>query len=138
MLIPESGSKEGRFAKMLVEVNLTQPLIRATTIYFEGEKRWVTFRYEQLPAFCYYCGRLGHSERNCGKKIMDSKNLKLQEGQYREWLRAEMAGLVLKGEILLKNCYLMQSILEGMEMRVGLIIRFGFWIFSLFGSIYSI
>lgn len=24
---------------------------------------WVSFQYEQLPQLCYYCGRLGYSEK---------------------------------------------------------------------------
>lgn len=35
--IPESGSKEGRYAKLLVEVDLTQPLLRGTNLRCNGE-----------------------------------------------------------------------------------------------------
>lgn len=68
MVIPENDSKEGRYVKMLVEVDLTKPFIRGTKIRFEGEMSWVMFKYEQLPFFCFYCGKIGHEERMREKK----------------------------------------------------------------------
>lgn len=46
------------------------------------------FMYEQLPLFCFYCGKIGYGERNCGKKMTDSRIYDLNKGQYGEWLRA--------------------------------------------------
>ena len=50
----------------------------------EGERCWVTFRYERLPIFCYYCGKLGHDKKHCPsgspKQCFDR--------QYGEWLKA--------------------------------------------------
>lgn len=88
VIIPKSGSKEERYAKMLVEVDLTKPLLKGTKISFEGEQRWVMFKYEQFPSFCFYCRSIGHGERRSGMKISYLKNLKLHKGQYGEWLRA--------------------------------------------------
>lgn len=72
---------------MLVEVELNKPLIRGTYVRFEGERKWVMFKYEQLPLFCFYCGKIGHGERNCQKKMLDAKNANLMEGQFGEWMR---------------------------------------------------
>lgn len=69
MIIPEHGSKEGRYAKLLVEVDLYKPLLRGTMLNLEEEMGWVGFKYEQLPLFCSYCGKIGHGERNCEKKV---------------------------------------------------------------------
>lgn len=88
MVISENGKKEERYVKLLVDVDLTKPLIRVTNISFEGEKRWVMFKYEQLPLFCFYCGKIGYRERNCGKKMTDSRISDMNKGQYGEWLRA--------------------------------------------------
>lgn len=88
VIVPKNGSKEGRYVKMFVEVELTKPLIRGTKICFEGETRWVNFKYEQLPFFCFYCGVLGHGERLCNKKMKYVENDCLSEGQFGEWLRA--------------------------------------------------
>ena len=50
----------------------------------EGEKFWVSFRYERLPTFCFQCGRLGHDEKHC-KELLEQQNPK----QYSDWLRAQ-------------------------------------------------
>lgn len=82
MVILDLGSKENRYARLLVDVDLSKPLIRGTSIRFEGDKCWVMFKYEQLPQFCVYCGLLGHGERNYERKIKNAKSEKLSEGQY--------------------------------------------------------
>lgn len=37
--------------------------------------------------FCFYCENVGHEKKSCGKKITNSKNFVLIEGQCGEWLR---------------------------------------------------
>lgn len=45
------------------------------------------FKYEQLADFCYYCGRVGHTEHICNTKGEDVRNNAIKEGQFGEWLR---------------------------------------------------
>lgn len=68
--------------KMLVEVELNKPIIRDTYVRFEGDRRRVMFKYEQLPLFCIYCAKIGHGERNFQNKMMDVKNAVLEERQF--------------------------------------------------------
>lgn len=97
VIVPESGSKEGRVPKILVELNLKKPLLRGTKIRMEGEIKWVDFTYEQLPLFCFYCGRIGHLERLCDKKLKDARAENVCEGQYGDWLRATVTKLGKRG-----------------------------------------
>ncbi|KAL2944371.1 Lipoxygenase 2 chloroplastic [Bienertia sinuspersici] len=45
--------------------NVNKPLPRGSTMKIGGEKIWVDFRIERLPGFCYVCGCLGHSMKEC-------------------------------------------------------------------------
>ncbi|KAK6158888.1 hypothetical protein DH2020_006202 [Rehmannia glutinosa] len=88
ILIPETGSIRGQHIKMLVEINLDKPLVRGTFIKLDLKSCWVDFRYKNLQNFCFYYGKVGHLERNCGLRKEYIKHNSLQEGQFGKWLRA--------------------------------------------------
>ncbi|KAL3535911.1 hypothetical protein ACH5RR_004372 [Cinchona calisaya] len=46
IIIPLIGGKEGRHIKISVDVDVTQPFIRGTTVKVNGVTKWVDFRYE--------------------------------------------------------------------------------------------
>ncbi|CAA0840771.1 Unknown protein [Striga hermonthica] len=92
--IPETGEMGGRLIKILVEMNLKEPIIRGTRINLGTETKWITFRYENLQTFCYYCGLIGHADLNCEKKKEDVRCMKLNSGQYGEWLRAVLGNRI--------------------------------------------
>lgn len=46
----------------------------------------MNFKYERLSTFCFVCGILGHSERDCA--IVYANPDKLVEKPYGTWLRA--------------------------------------------------
>lgn len=50
---------------------------------------WVHFKYEQLATFCYYCGRIGYSDRMSQIRREDPRKNELREGQFGEWLKGE-------------------------------------------------
>lgn len=76
--------------KLLVEIDLGKSLLRGSNITLETELVWVDFRYENLPNFCFYCGVVEHSERGCEKKMEDSRNNEICEGQYGQRLELKM------------------------------------------------
>ena len=45
---------------------------------------WVTFKYEQLPTFCFDCGVMGHDNKHCHMK-RDRQN---GNPPYGDWVRA--------------------------------------------------
>ena len=50
----------------------------------EGEKLWVTFKYERLPIVCYICGRFGHDD----KHYMATETAQATGHQYGDWIKA--------------------------------------------------
>ncbi|XP_071917145.1 uncharacterized protein [Coffea arabica] len=87
VIAPNGGGKKGKLLKILVEMDLTKPMLRGTTVKLRGSSRWIDFKYEKCPDFCYCCGVMGHNERSCRERggNMDKEN------QYGAWLRASNA-----------------------------------------------
>ena len=86
VIIPQGGEKEGRHIKLLVVADISEPLIRGTMVKMEGKVKWLSFKYERGPDFCYTCGRIGHSERTCSASTLGRKGQ--QDNQFGPWLRA--------------------------------------------------
>ncbi|KAK8521075.1 hypothetical protein V6N12_004991 [Hibiscus sabdariffa] len=55
--------RRGRFARMAVKINLTQPLVSKISI----NGRTQIFEYESLPVVCFNCGIYGHVNEHCPK-----------------------------------------------------------------------
>ena len=84
VILPQSKGKEGKHLKILVEIDLFVPLPRRVMVNSNGGKRWIEFKYEKCPDFCFGCGLIGHSEKNYSKKRMNIG----REPQFGNWLRA--------------------------------------------------
>ncbi|GER31074.1 RNA-directed DNA polymerase-like protein [Striga asiatica] len=88
VVICKAGGEVGSFIKLLVAMNLNEPIPRCTSVKLGDQKVLVAFRYERLANLCYYCGMIGHLDRGCEKKIKDIENRTVVEGQFGEWLKA--------------------------------------------------
>ncbi len=70
-------------------MDITSPLCRGQKIKLEGgDQRWVSFRYERLPNFYYWCGCLDHTEKDCDIGLQHYVSSTTMEHQYETWLRA--------------------------------------------------
>ena len=70
-------------------MDITSPLCRGQKIKLKGgDRRWVSFRYEQLPNFYYWCGCLDHMEKDCDIGLQHYVSSTAMEHQYGTWLRA--------------------------------------------------
>ncbi|KAK7820387.1 hypothetical protein CFP56_038961 [Quercus suber] len=54
----------------------------------DGQRSWVSYKYERLPLFCHFCGLLGHDTKHCAKYYARSKNGSEVICQYGEWLKS--------------------------------------------------
>lgn len=97
----------GAILRVRVSIDITQPLQRVMNI--EGpnnQSLQVTFSYERLPNFCYYCGMLGHLVKDCrsclhligARDRIDDAHL-----AYGEWLRATNLSKFFGGKPLSKS-----------------------------------
>ncbi|KAI9127895.1 hypothetical protein K1719_000888 [Acacia pycnantha] len=51
----------------------------------DGNRTWISIRYEKLPNFCYHCGKLGHNNRSCkSKRLMFAVDI--TEPRFGPWL----------------------------------------------------
>ncbi|KAL3511190.1 hypothetical protein ACH5RR_030591 [Cinchona calisaya] len=91
VIIPQTGSKEGKHLKILVRMDISQPLLTGTVVKDEGRQRWVNFKYERCPDFCYRCGVIGHTEKNCEGSLYKDQDKK--GNQYGNWMRASNGGI---------------------------------------------
>ncbi|WOG86659.1 hypothetical protein DCAR_0205876 [Daucus carota subsp. sativus] len=75
------------FVRIRVRMNIRKPLKRRMKIKREGGNwSWVNFKYERLGSFCFVCGIIGHTERECN--VVYAHPDKEVERAYGVWLRA--------------------------------------------------
>lgn len=91
----DSGSYLGRFVRIRIRLNISQPLKRFVRVGVDerGDEVIIILTYERVPDFCYKCGVLGHSHRECGMVSIESSKL-----DYGPWLRAQKLGNSGKGK----------------------------------------
>ncbi|CAA0830802.1 Unknown protein [Striga hermonthica] len=90
VLVPAAGSWDGQLVKILVEMNLNEPIPRGANVKLGQDCKWVDFRYEHLQTFCYYCGKIGHNDRGCSSKKEDINRGIVKHCQYGDWLKATL------------------------------------------------
>ena len=87
--VANSEGGGGSFMRVRVTLDVYQPLCRGRVIKLEdGEKIWVSFKYERLPNFCYWCGCFDHGDKDCDIWIQSKGTLQSSSQQYGSWLRA--------------------------------------------------
>lgn len=75
------------YTRIRVTMDVEKPIKRRMKVKREGGAwSWINFKYERISTFCFVCGLLGHSERDCG--IVYDNPEKEIERAYGVWLRA--------------------------------------------------
>ncbi len=79
----------GLYMRVRVAIDITKPLCRGRKIKLDlTSARWVSFKYERLPNFCYWCGCVTHGERDCAYWLANKITLKQIDQQFGPWMRA--------------------------------------------------
>lgn len=75
--------------RIKVELHLDQPLMRGLKLVLDGgTERWVDFKYEKLPYFCYSCGLIGHRYLACHKRLEEDQDSDSEDLPYPKSLMA--------------------------------------------------
>ena len=78
------------FLRVRVALSISKPMQRGGFLLgSDGQRHWVTYKYELLPMFCHYCGILGHDLHHCLAHFAASKESDNVEYQYVEWLKVD-------------------------------------------------
>ncbi|KAI8010966.1 Uncharacterized protein LOK49_LG06G02403 [Camellia lanceoleosa] len=82
----EGGVAWGQALRTRVEIDITKPLRRGMKMAFlDRDPVWVTFKYERLLNFCYFCGRLGHGDRECSARMLGGAGVEGHGDRYGAW-----------------------------------------------------
>ena len=88
--VVDTGVQWGKCLLVRVKIDVSCKLIRGKKINIdEGVARWVLFKYECLPNFCYRCGLLEHDLKDCTQKKETDKTSEMGELQCGAWMRGE-------------------------------------------------
>ncbi|KAL5756042.1 hypothetical protein ACOSQ2_020788 [Xanthoceras sorbifolium] len=80
----------GKFLRIKVRINITKPLKRGIRMRLENFDTMITalIKYDRLLDFCYGCGYIGHSVRECHNSEVRKSIMEGVEPKFRVWLRA--------------------------------------------------
>ena len=56
----------GKFIRVRVKIDVDNKLTRFVSFMCAGKTMFYEVKYENLPTFCYACGKLGHWHQECG------------------------------------------------------------------------
>ncbi|OMP04828.1 Ribosomal protein S21 [Corchorus olitorius] len=85
---PEWNPGNGRcYMRARIEIDARKPLLPGFWVPRLGKDRiWVKLKYEKLGDFCFACGKLGHSMKNCDINVSDLP----RDSVYGPWLKAAL------------------------------------------------
>ena len=87
---PEDDGEGREFLRIRVAMNITKPLPRCCKLRSEGKHiGWALLKFERLPNFCYWCGRVDHVEKDRETWLKNREKYGKEDQQFGDWMRAE-------------------------------------------------
>lgn len=79
----------GDFLRVRVEVDVTKSLCKGQKIAINSiDVAWAAFKYEKLPNFWCWCGRVSHLNKECEIWLANKETLNPDQQEYGAWLQA--------------------------------------------------
>ena len=79
----------GDFLRVHVEIDVSKPLSRGRRgALDDNNERWISFKYEKLPNFCYWYGLISHDGKDCDLWLARKDTGNTKPTEYGPWLRA--------------------------------------------------
>lgn len=84
---PDETGGGGNWLRVKVMIDVEEPF--GSKISFdENSEVLISFKYERLSNFCYWCGCLSHTEYDCPTWLESQRTLRKEDQQFGTWLRA--------------------------------------------------
>lgn len=82
-----SGDCLGEYLHVHIEVDVTKPLERSFEVELGSEECMVFFKYKPLPHYCYDCGMLSHTNKECPQEKASHDYNPEPKAKYADWLK---------------------------------------------------
>ncbi|KAL5824982.1 hypothetical protein ACOSQ3_021045 [Xanthoceras sorbifolium] len=86
-----SGDNFGKYLRVRVSIDISKPLRRILRVNFsnDGKETVMLLRYERLLEYCFHCGAIRHTFRECSQaEILGNEGEGVDKFQDGSWLRA--------------------------------------------------
>lgn len=78
--VDDKGFYMGGHMRIRVSMDISVPLCHERLVRLgRPSPTWVDFKYERMPIFCYWCGKVDHDERDCVQWVRSSLSLRGRE-----------------------------------------------------------
>ncbi|XP_023916053.1 uncharacterized protein At4g02000-like [Quercus suber] len=96
----------GSFIRVRVALNISLPLCRGRRITLDNDEfHWVSFNYEHLPNFCYWCECLTHPDKDCERWIESEGSLGKEDQHFGPSMKAPPFMVSRKGFLTVPGFY---------------------------------
>lgn len=85
----EDGDCWGPSLRIRVNIDISKPLRRGIKFCVENNPKelWVEIKYERLPDFCFFCGLIGHTHKDCDFIIQGTTQGNQIKKEYGLWMK---------------------------------------------------